>query len=280
MQRFVQGFIILLALAAPPASFAQEASEVRELAPAERQATGRDKDAGLEQGLAALVPETCFASGSGATLLKVCITVNGNISWLESPAGVVHIRNREGYAVCSFSSVNTVYGFDANVASDGWGPATVSDNKRIITRTSLDGMIQIKQTFTIIPQARGVDVKMEIKNLSPLLIEGVVVSRYFDGDIDDQQVNQYFHTGESVWGTKQRGLLLTGAPSPSVEFSPKATTFSEWDPLGGGSQFARGCSANLAFSGATGDYVGGLSMSLHSLKAGQTKSVILHYRRF
>src|SRR5215471_12933147 len=121
-----------------------------------------------------LTPQQCFTSGIGNAYLNVCITDNGNISWFESPQGYVHLQQREGYAVCS--SVNhpydTVHGFDANIAADGWGTSTVSQPNGagkfplIITRKSLDGVIQLKQTFTESTTERGVNVKMDLKNIS------------------------------------------------------------------------------------------------------------------
>lgn len=282
MQRFVRGFIILLALAAPAASVAQEASEVREQAPADRQATGKDKDAAIEQGLATLAPTTCFSSGSGSAFLKVCLSAHGNITWLESPADVVHINGREGYAVCKVENAVglTVFGFDANVASDGWGPPTVSDNGRIITRTSLDGAVLLKQAFNILPAQRGVDVKMEVKNLTPLDLGQVIVTRYFDGDIDGDVSNRYFYTNESALAMEARGVMLTASPSPKFLFAPQVSTFQEWDPLGAGQRYGRGCGGNLVVTGQQSDYVWGLATNLGVIKPGQTRSVTLHYRRF
>lgn len=104
------------------------------------------KNALTAQVMSMLVPQQCFSSGSGATFLKTCITNNGNISWIESPAGKVHLQSREGYAICSDIGYpnKTVHGFDANIASSGWGVSAVSQPggvgtfPLIITRQSLD----------------------------------------------------------------------------------------------------------------------------------------------
>ena len=272
MKRFVHGLIILGALVAT--THAQQATEQGN----EGHQAKIDKDApGI---IAVLAAENCFTSGSGQTFLKVCITENGNISWLESPAGWVHLKAREGYAVCSYDASMTVHGFDVNMAAEGWGPATVADNKRIITRTSLDGMIELKQTFTIVPAARGVDVKMEMKNLSPVTLQGLQATRYFDGDIDGVAENEYSHTGDSVWGREGRVLMLAPATVANANFYPITVPYSDWNPFGASFQFARGCQANLAPSGVTGDYVGGVTTQFGPLKSGQTKSVTLYYRRY
>ena len=273
MKRFAHGLVVFGMLTATTTG----APQATGLGQEGRQAA-IDKDApGI---IAVLAVENCFTSGSGDTFLKVCITENGNISWIESPAGAVHLKAREGYAVCSYDVAFTVHGFDVNMAAEGWGPSIVSDNKRIITRTSLDGLIELKQTFTIVPAERGVDVKMDLKNLSPTTLPGLMLARYFDGDINGQTSNEYSHTGDTIWGRSSDGLLLTPAPVANVYTYLVSAPYSDWNPFGATKQLARGCEVSLAPSGVTGDYVGGLIATLGAVKPGKTKSLTLHYRRF
>jgi hypothetical protein len=253
-----------------------------------------DKNAVSTQALGVLAPQHCFSSGSGWTFLKVCITDNGNISWFESPAGKVHLQNREGYAVCSnLNGANpaTVHGFDANIAANGWGTAVVSQPNGagtlplLITRQSLDGYVQFKQTFTINSSQRGVDVRTDIKNISGVVLPSVVMTRYFDGDIDGNAQNQAFFTawGGSMWLQDTGhvwGLMLTGATSTNVNFLWNVSKYANWDPFGAGSQNARGCNFDSVPFASTGDFVGGLHMALGDLNPGQTTSLTLLYRRF
>ena len=276
MNRFAHGLFLATLMATTTG-----AQQMGEQAAEGRQAQ-IDKDApGI---IAVLGVENCFTSGSGATFLKVCITENGNISWLESPAGKVHVKTREGYAVCSFDGSLTVHGFDVGTAAEGWGAPTVADNKRVITRTSLDGMIQLKQTFTVLPAVSGVDVKMEIKNLSPIVFMDLIVQRYFDADVDGNTVNEFFRSVTSSWGlTPTRGVMLSATPLASVKnLSSTLTPFSQWNPLGsvGDGQLVRECAANASASGSTGDYVGGVKAIWSTVKPGQTKILTLHYRQF
>ena len=274
MRRFVHGFIALGLLTATSIS-AQQGGE----RPGEGHQAQTDKD---DPGIiAVLAVDNCFTSGSGDTFLKVCITENGNISWLESPAGAVHLKTREGYAICSYDTSLTVHGFDVGTAAEGWGAPTVSDNKRIITRTSLDGMIQLKQTFTVLPAVSGVDVKMEIKNLSLIVLPDLVVQRYFDADVDGTPTNQFFRSSTSAWGmTTARGLMLTPTPVATIKDLRSTTTpFSDWNPLGAFG-LAKECGSVGAASGSAGDYVGGVKAIWSNVKPGQTKSLTLHYRQF
>ena len=272
----------VLVLAIAGQAFAQEQST--------EQAQTKDKNVVRTQ---AEAPEQCFTSGAYDNFLKVCITNNGNISWFESPAGFVHLQSREGYAVCSGGTPGisgVVHGFDANIAADGWGVSTVSQPNGagkfplIITRHSLDGVIQLKQTFTLNAGAREVDVKMDLKNTSALQVDEVYASRYFDGDINNTSTNVYERTKDSVWGrntvySSARGLMLTAALA-NANSNAIATAYPLWDPFGSGPQYARGCGFDNAVTPATGDFVGIVQSSMGNLKPGQTTSITLLYRRF
>jgi hypothetical protein len=269
MKRYVHGLAMFLAFAAT--ANAQQAAE-------HKQAKIDKDDPGI---ISALGLDTCFTSGSGMVSMKVCITNNGNISWFEAPLGSVHIKTREGYAVCSsIGGVMIVHGYDVNIAAEGWGPPTVSDNKRVITRISLDGMLQLKQTFTLVPTGPGVDVKMELKNLSPVVIHDFVIARHFDGDIDNTPENVYQKNNNSVWGLESNGLMLSPVPSNSVHFLPKATTYADWNPQGTGWKVGTGCWTSSSPTAVNADYVGGIVAGSGELKPGQTKSLTLHYRKF
>jgi hypothetical protein len=297
MKRFVPSTLIALVLAAGGLAAAQDHQrESREDRPKKQDGQKEDpqkkseQDAVDLQGLATLAPQ-CFTSGSGATFLKVCITERGNISYFESPAGRVHVREREGYVLCSdFFATEGVHGFDAGSAQLGWADPTVSQPNGpgtlplIITRNSFDGLVQLKQTFKVIPPEREVEITMAVKNLSAsATLPDVKLNRYFDGDVDGQTSNRYDVTGHSVWGISRlstndyNGLMLTQAPSSVVIFSfPHIQTFEEWNPNGDSLQRARKCGGNSVFAPPS-DFVGRLSTFIGDILPGQTKSVTYRY---
>jgi len=246
-----------------------------------------DKNAATGQALAMLVPQQCFSSGSTFTFLKICITNNGNISWFESPAGYVHLQTREGYAVCS-SSGSVVHGYDVNIAANGWGTPTIAHPNGagtfplIITRQSLDGVIQLTQTFTRNTGERGVDVEIDVKNMSLSALQQVYVTRYFDGDIDNTSKNAYVQLYRSVWARATiNGVTLTQATSNNVVSVGGVYDYAEWDPFGPLDQVARGCGGgHTANTGNVADFVGQLLSFFSNLNAGQTKTITLQYRRF
>ena len=238
-----------------------------------------------------LTPQQCFSSGSGNTLVKVCITDNGNVSYFESPAGAVHLNGREGYALCTDedNSFGIVHGFDVNYAADGWGSSSVSQPNGagkfplIITRQTLDGAFQLKQTFTANWKERGIDIKMDVKNLSASVIDDLRLTRSADIDISGSSDKDLFQiTQDSAvaegYSVPFRGLMLTAAPGTAGWGQAWNVLYSDWDAFGNGAQYARGCKASDV--GGQGDYVSGFHWQGHWLKPGQTMSATLRYRRF
>lgn len=299
MRRSMTGTLIALLLAASgPAGAQENQRQVWQ----DRQKQEKEEIEALDmQGLAALEVATlapqCFTSGSGETFLKVCITERGNISLFESPAGKVHLNTREGYILCSNRLATLgVHGFDAGTAQLGWAAPIVSQPggpgtlPLIITRNSFDGVVELKQTFKVVPAEREVNVTMAVKNRSTLAtLPKVVLDRYFDGDINGETSNNYDRTGASVWGlpgsatgsTANNGLMLTQAPSAVVIFPSDGSPqrFVDWNPNGTSLQLARQCRGPSQFF-ERDDSVGRVSLSLGDIAPGQTKSVTFRYHRF
>src|SRR4029077_13967785 len=104
----------------------------------------------------AMADNDCFASlssGSGLTLMKVCISKDGNLTKFESPAGFdqIGLGNlwRDGYSICTGNLPNfpnVPEGYDAGASEAGFGaPVIVQPNgpntlPLTITRTTTDGV--------------------------------------------------------------------------------------------------------------------------------------------
>ncbi len=277
-------FAAVLMLAAVGQAFAQGQSK--------DETAINDKNAATGQALTMLVPQQCFSSGSGSTFVKVCITDNGNVPYFESPAGVVQLNGREGYALCTdVNNQSTVNGFDVNYAAGGWGASTVSQPNGIgtfpliVTRQTLDGLYELKQTFTSNWSERGISIKMDVKNMSGSVIPYLRVTRSADIDASGVSMNTFTMTSDSASGVGINpknyfsGLMLTAAPGTAGQGWAWNSTYSDWNPWGNGSQYARNCAAQRDFGGY-GDYVSGFDWNINWLNPGQTKSATLRYRRF
>jgi hypothetical protein len=292
MKRYASLLALVLAMCGPV--FAQQNNSNRGAA--------SEKEKELQGGVTALLAPQCFTSGSGESFVQVCITERGNISRFESPQGVVHLNTREGYVLTSSDGdpehPQTIkHGFDAGSGEAGWGVPTVFQPNGpgtlplIITRTSLDGDVQLTQTFTLNPAERGVDIKMDVKNISPVTLGSVDVSRYFDVDMNGSAFDDIYDAGRvAVWGhTKAipngasfETLTLAGAPSSFALYFPVVETFADWNPNGSKFQTARGNSGPGPEPTPTvsGDFVGRLLILVGDIAPGQTKSVTVRYRRF
>jgi hypothetical protein len=151
-----------------------------------------------------------FTSGSGATYLQFCVSVNGNIVEFESPEGVEQINQGgvdEGYGFCD--QVPEVGYYDYAYGDSGnWGPPnklsqTATSVK--IQRTTSDGIWTLTQTISLVagdnPYAK---ILMTLKNNSSVT-KGVAIYRYADSDPGNaaQTDSNFAENGD---GTNQSGF--------------------------------------------------------------------------
>jgi len=130
----------------------------------------------------AMAHNDCFAlltSGAGPTLMTVCISQHGNLSKFESPAGFdqIGLGNlwRDGYSVCTGNLPNfpnVPEGYDAGTSEAGFGaPVIVQPNGTntlplSITRTTTDGVYELKQSYAQDAAKRDIAITMKITRKS------------------------------------------------------------------------------------------------------------------
>jgi len=244
----------------------------------------------------AMAHTTCFStytSGSGDNFMKVCISRHGNLVQFESPAGSEHLRVDtigEGYRICGDSGGVTQFGHDAGFHESGFGAPTITQPNGAntfpltITRTTTDDKFQLRQTFNRDTREKDVTITMTLTNLSPAPISTVSLTRYFDGDIDnDIDDDRYARTGNSVWGYEDvqapfgegHGLMLTPLTF-STPHSAVVRTFNAW------SSTLDNCGDVIVEPTPTdfGNFVGEISYFLGTMQAGQSKTVKFLYKRF
>jgi hypothetical protein len=148
-----------------------------------------------------------FTSGSGATYLQFCVTVNGNIVEFQSPAGVEQIDSEdepyEGYGFCD--GVTNVGYYDYAYGDSGtWAPPTTVSQTATevkIERTTSDGLWTLTQTITSVagtnPYAK---VVMALKNNSTTT-RAVALLRYANPVPDNGGLSEYYDgSQDSAWG--------------------------------------------------------------------------------
>jgi hypothetical protein len=174
-----------------------------------------------------------FASGSNNTFLKYCVTVNGNVTQFQTPAGHEHIavgKRGEGYGICDTAS-NVAYDDYAEFGDSGnWDAATVVNETVTsvkIARTTADGRWTLTQTFTQVGgPLPSVRITMTLKN-NTNVDRGAIILRYADVDADGSPLNNLDGTANSAFGWNSTSGTGTGAPfglllqtigSPDINF--------------------------------------------------------------
>jgi hypothetical protein len=176
-----------------------------------------------------------FSSGSGNTFLKFCVTANGNITQLETPAGQEFIAKggfSEGYGVCDNALLARYYDYADWGDSGNWQPPkTLSQSLTSvkIARTTSDGIWTLTQTFSLDSKTPSVKIVMALKNNTPAG-RNVYFLRYSDIDVGDGALphDNFAASLNSAWGWSfdpgyGNGLMLKSrAGSPSIYFLPLA----------------------------------------------------------
>jgi hypothetical protein len=147
-----------------------------------------------------------FTSGAKNTYLKYCVTVNGNITQIQTPFGHEHIALGtigEGYGLCNADFGVVEYHDWAGFGDSGnWNsPVTVSHNATSvkIARTTSDGNWTLTQ---IISQAAGnssIKVVMTLKNNTGVARNAYLV-RYADVSADSRFLNNFDATQNTAAG--------------------------------------------------------------------------------
>jgi len=263
----------------------------------------------------AMAHNDCFAlltSGAGPTLMTVCISQHGNLSKFESPAGFdqIGLGNlwRDGYSVCTGNLPNfpnVPEGYDAGASEAGFGPPVIVQPNGTntlpltITRTTTDGVYELKQSYAQDTAKRDIAITMKITRKSnadcgPGGCPPVRLARYFEGDVDNNQsANARFaQDTDSVWEwinvAGNHGFVLSNLLDGGSGYATTVHTAADFDPNGSGFQTAKGC---IVFAGQVTtptDPAVTNAANLHgrviyiwgNIALNKSKTVKVSYRRF
>lgn len=183
-----------------------------------------------------------FTFGANDSLLKYCVTANGNITQLETPQGHEHIAvgaAGEGYGICDLIPFVTYSDYGDFGDSGNWNPSSVisqSAKSVKIARTTSDGIWTLTQTISQVAGiSPSIKIVMTLKNNSDQL-RSVFLVRYADVDADRAVQNNFDGTAKSAFGwnsnasSKPFGLILQNAgPFP---FATEPAGFTQTVPNG------------------------------------------------
>jgi hypothetical protein len=206
MKKFV---VALTVLALCSVSFAQSPSLEKVTPQQETAAAAAQERAAQEVPYSPLATTSCtytFTSGAGNTYLKYCVTVNGNITQIQTPFGHEHIAVGtigEGYGICNVDFGVVEYHDWAGFGDSGnWGsPTTVSHTATAvkIARTTSDGVWTLTQTIIQAASTASVKVVMALKN-NTSVARTVYLVRYADVSADSRFLNNFDATQNTAAG--------------------------------------------------------------------------------
>ncbi len=211
--------------------------------------------------------------GAGATLFNTCLSNEGNVVQFIF-SGADQFIGYEGYQVCSPTGIYYDLG---NQGASGWGPATVVQPTPgklpiTITRNSLDGHWNLKQTYAKDTVEDDFTITMTLKNIGGPVGAPVYLGRWNDFD-NDGTVSQDdgIVTTDSI---QTRGIGLRGVSLQAV-----TRTTAHFALLGNWPTGAANCTAGSVASLINADLAGHVEYNLGGFNAGQAKTVKFSYAR-
>ena len=224
-----------------------------------------------------------FTSGSNNTFLRYCVTVNGNIPQLETPAGQEMIAvgaHDEGYGVCNETPATAYYDYADGGDSGNWGaPVTTQPNATTVkvVRSTSDGIWTLTQTITQDKSTPSVKISMALKNNTAISRRAYLV-RYADVDAGNFGNNNFDGTANSAFGWSSTTGVGDGVGLTLKNVGPR------WSYVNGFGQSIFNPPNPCAFAfNWPGTIVTGVDGSMvlayvDTIGAGQTKTATMVYR--
>ena len=229
-----------------------------------------------------------YSFGSGATLLRYCVTTAGNLIYLETGQGREHIYNytgsagtvSEGYALCADPSPapwyqREYYDFYAFGGFYLWHPVLVSTDPLVIERTTVDNSLKLRQKFTPNPAEQELVVEMKLTNLLPVARTNVMLKRAVDFNVDSTgQDDVWDHTYYSAWAKDGSGGVAISVKGFPATFPSTQPNFAGVEWFGGATSYP--CRTE-SHGPRTGEAQGFVGFSMGTIAAKATKTVKVRY---
>ena len=229
-----------------------------------------------------------YSFGSGATLLRYCVTTAGNLIYLETGQGTEHIYNytasagtvSEGYALCADPSPapwyqREYYDFYTYGGFYLWHPVLVSTDPLIIERTAIDNSFKLRQKFTPNPAEQELVVEMKLTNLLPVARTNVMLKRAVDFNVDSTGLDDVWdHTYYSTWAKNGSGGVAISLKGFPATFPSTQPNFAGVEWFGGAPSYPCGTESHGPRTGEAQGFVG---FSMGTIAAKATKTVKVRY---
>lgn len=207
-----------------------------------------------------------FGSGN----LVWCVSSNGNVTRLISPAGnqilPAGASNNEGYELCHGGVERVSLGW----REAGWGPASLVSKTTTsiqISRTSTDGQFTLLQKISRDTNERDLTIQMKLTN-NGAAKTGVMLGRFAEVGVDgDAGDDRYDATVDSLWAREFHGF--TASPRLGI-------AHSIW--IGDMNRITCAALSPQAVPGGPGSAYFSNRFDIGNMNAGQSKTMYLVYR--
>ncbi len=165
---------------------------------------------------------------------SIDVSEGGNIVGFGGPvvagASYEHVNVgalSDGYVLCYRNPQTGTYvnAYDVGTAASGFGPATATPdpndpNVMRVVRSTSDGLLGLKQGFAFQGKEKRMLVQMDVINSNPFPIEGVVLRRQADFDVDSGGPDGWAY-GRNFWARTSRDSVFAWT-DPSFAGSKEA----------------------------------------------------------
>jgi hypothetical protein len=148
--------------------------------------------------------------------MSYCVTANGNIVAIETPAGHPMITDSaEGYGICDATTGKDYHDYAQFGDSGNWNPATVvsSSTKAVkIARTTKDGLFTLTQTISLVPGATSASARITMALITTAPSQKSVPSPLRGCGCRRRSANNVDGTVNSAFGWNSISSGRPGAP--------------------------------------------------------------------
>jgi hypothetical protein len=153
-----------------------------------------------------------FTAGSGASLVRYCLTEGGTIAKLEGPSGQEHIGvddSWEGYVVCTGT---TPQAWDLSQSNSGFGSTSLIAGPTTtgVTLRRSSPQFQLDQAFKLDKAEKAVSITTTLTNISGAPLADVRLARAYDPDVDNGALDIELKSARGVLASDVNALTLTG----------------------------------------------------------------------
>jgi len=228
--------------------------------------------------------------------MKVDISTDGNVLSFFSPNSPTNAAigqyehfagDPDGYVLCYTNPGGSdINAYSLQFSDSGFGPATVT--APTVTRTTTDGLLELKQTFTLTGAKKSLTIKSTIRNRSAAPVRNITFRRHAKFNADKGGAHGWA-TFNSNWhlNTSKDGVVSQNVPADA----PVGRDAHGMAMLHSTGSFARAakfvflitdvsCDPPAIAGPFQGDRASTIQYAVGTINPGASKTIVLSYNRY